>query len=194
MPKLVFYVNRFFQGFLTLFCKVFIWFTGWKIIGPEPACPKYVALAGPHTSNWDFPVFMSVVGVYKMRVSFLGKSSLFKGPMGRVFYYLGGIPVERKSAARGDVVQQVVKIFDEKEQLILGIAPEGTRSKVDGWKTGFYRIALDAGVPVALAFIDARKKEVGFGPLFYPTGDMEADVKAMQAFYNSKQGIVPQNQ
>ncbi|MBV1901728.1 MAG: 1-acyl-sn-glycerol-3-phosphate acyltransferase [Kordiimonadaceae bacterium] len=159
-----------------------------------PTCPKYVALAGPHTSNWDFPVFMSVVGVYKMRVSFLGKASLFAGPMGRMFYYLGGIPVERQSATRGDVVQQVVKIFEEKERLILGIAPEGTRSKVDGWKTGFYRIALEAGVPVQLAFIDARRKEVGFGPLVHLTGDMEGDVKEMQAFYSSKQGIIPQNQ
>ncbi|NVJ98303.1 MAG: lysophospholipid acyltransferase family protein [Alphaproteobacteria bacterium] len=153
-----------------------------------------VVIAAPHTSNWDFPVFMAAVGYLRLNVSFLGKHSLFSGPIGWLFYWLGGIPVDRDANTAKDIVGQAVAAFDERDELVLGIAPEGTRSKVTKWKTGFYRIALGAGVPILTAYVDSRTKEIGFGEPFEPTGDMEADIAALQAFYTDKQGINPTNQ
>ena len=179
---------------LGLFSKVFLRLRGWKVVGTVPKEPKYITLIAPHTSNWDFLTILSVVGTHHLQVSFIGKASLFKGVLGWLFYYLGGIPIDRNNPKRGDVVQQIVDVFASRDRLILGITPEGTRSKVDNWKTGFYRMALGAKVPLVLAFIDARAKETGFGPTFMPTGDIEADMAEIQAFYATKLGINPENQ
>lgn len=195
MTTSVIYNNSFFSGCLYFVGKVFLKLGGWKVLADGfPEDNKVVVIAAPHTSNWDFPVFMAAVGYLRLNVSFLGKHTLFKGPLGWLFYYLGGIPVEREGVAASDIVDQAVGAFEAREQLILGIAPEGTRSKVSKWKTGFYRIALKAGVPILPAYLDASKKEIGFGPLFHPTGDLDADMAAIQAFYADKQGIKPANQ
>lgn len=167
---------------------------GWKVVGEVPNIPKFVAIAAPHTSNWDFPIFMSVVGVLRLRVRFLGKHTLFKGPIGWLFYWLGGIPVEREGNDVADVVKRAAEAFASRDELILGLAPEGTRSKVSKWKSGFYRIAVAADVPIVLAFVDSKKREVGIGPVFMPTGDMAADMAKIQAFYAEKAGLKPRNQ
>jgi 1-acyl-sn-glycerol-3-phosphate acyltransferase len=155
---------------------------GWRMEGPAPEVSKCVVVVAPHTSNWDFPVAMLYAFAFGLNVSFLGKAELFRWPVvGPLFYRLGGIPVERSKAH--DVVQSTVRAFDERECLILGIAPEGTRKKVATWKTGFYRIAIGANVPVALAFLDYGRKAGGFGPMLYPTGDIDEDMKVIAAFY-----------
>jgi len=187
------YDNRFFRSLLKGMSWTILKVGGWTLVGQLPPDKKFVAIAAPHTSNWDFPLFMGVVGVLNMRVSFLGKHTLFKGPLGWLFYYLGGIPVDRFSLSASDIVDQVISIFNQKDRLILGVAPEGTRSGVKKWKTGFYRIAVGANVPIAFAFVDSSKKEIGFGPLFHPTGNMEADFLEIQKFYQMKVGINPQN-
>ena len=163
------------------------------MIGRPPDIAKFVAIAAPHTSNWDFPIFMAAVGYLKVNISFLGKHSLFEGVFGWMFYWLGGIPVKRDANAASAVVDQVVNVFNKNENLILGIAPEGTRSRVEKWKTGFYRIATGAGVPIVPAYVDSTDKTIGFGPVFFPTGDFESDLPVLQAFYSDKKGVCPDN-
>lgn len=194
MARTVIYQNRFFSGLLHWTGKAFLRLAGWRVIGEFPKDDKLVAIAAPHTSNWDFPVFMAAVGYMRLNISFLGKHTLFNGPLGWLFYWLGGIPVDRHRKSAGDIVDQAVGAFESRERLILGIAPEGTRSKVTKWKTGFYRIAVAANVPILPAYLNAETKEIGFGEPFYPTGDMDADLAVLQAFYADKPGINPANQ
>ncbi len=189
----VIYNNRFFSALLAIVGKTFLKLSGWQVINSPPDIPKYVTIAAPHTSNWDFPIFMSTVGYLNIDISFLGKHSLFEGFFGWLFYWLGGIPVERETSVASTVVEQAVKTFAENEQLILGIAPEGTRSSVTRWKTGFYRIAYGAGVPIVPAYLDSVSKTIGFGEAFLPTGEIEADLLVLQAFYADKKGVCPQN-
>ena len=186
--------NRFFSTLLHVYGWLFLAISGWKLIGRLPEIDKYVAIAAPHTSNWDFPVFMAAVGYLRANVSFLGKHTLFENRFGWFFYWLGGIPVRRESEAASEVVDQVVKAFSKNQQLILGIAPEGTRARVDKWKTGFYRIAVAAKVPILPAYVDSSNKTIGFGEVFFPTGEMAADLMVLQDFYRDKKGINPDNQ
>ena len=193
MKRKLIYDNGFFRGLLHVIAKAFLEVTGWTVIGEAPSDDKYVVIAGPHTSNWDFPLFIAVAGYLKLRPSFLGKDSLFKGLHGRFFYYMGGIPVYREGPEAGDVVEQAIKAFADNDELILGIAPEGTRSKVDKLKSGFYRIAEGAGVPIHMAYLDSEKKEIGFGPRYVPSGDMAKDLEEIYQFYASKPGVNPRN-
>jgi 1-acyl-sn-glycerol-3-phosphate acyltransferase len=190
----VIYDNRFWSGVLYWISWVFLKCSGWKIKGELPAERKLVLIGAPHTSNWDFPVLMSLVGIKRIHVTYLGKHTLFKGPLGKFFYYLGGIPVDRHSPEAKDIIDQVVEEFAKRDDIWLGIAPEGTRTKVDKWKTGFYRIAKAAGVPVTMVFIDGKTKTMGFGETINLTEDMDADIALMQEFYKQFQGINPSNQ
>jgi len=183
------YDSRFFRGLLYWLGRAILMLGRWKLVGKVPSDAKIVAIAAPHTSNWDFPLFMSVVGVLHLRVRFFGKHTLFDGPFGKLFYWLGGIPVERETKNAAGLVDEAVAAFRTRDSLILGLAPEGTRSKVEKWKTGFYRIAVEAGVPIQLAYIDSRTREIGIGPQFLPTGDKAADLAKIQAFYADKQGV-----
>lgn len=194
MQRRLIYDNWFFRSVLRGVSFLFLKIAGWRVVGETPPFKKCVIVAGPHTSNWDFPMFMAVAGFLKLRVGFLGKHSLFEGSLGWLFYYLGGIPVDRSDRSAADIVGQVVRAFHERDQLILGIAPEGTRTKVKKWKTGFYRIAEKAGVPIVCAYVDSASKTVGFGAIFHPSGDIDADMLKIQAFYADKRGINPNNQ
>lgn len=136
---------------------------------------------------------MATVGYLRINISFLGKHTLFQGIFGWLFYWLGGIPVERENSAASTVVDQAIHRFAECEQLILGIAPEGTRTRVKKWKTGFYRIALGGGIPIVPAYVDSSSKTIGFGEAFIPSGDIESDLAILQGFYADKRGICPQN-
>ena len=136
---------------------------------------------------------MAAVGYLRLNISFLGKHTLFEGIFGWFFYWLGGIPVTRENGAASTIVDQVICAFEESDSLILGIAPEGTRSQVKKWKTGFYRIALGAGVPIVPSYVDSASKTIGFGPVFLPTGDMESDLIILQRFYADKRGVCPAN-
>ena len=161
-------------------------FTGWSVAGEVPRGIPFVAIVAPHTSNWDFPVGLAAAFQLRVDVRWLGKHTLFKPPFGGLMKWLGGYPVNR-SAPQG-ITAQAVEMFEKETDLILAITPEGTRSKVTEWKTGFYRIAVAANVPVLMAYFDYPNKVVGLGPLFYPTGDMEKDMKEIQAFYQNFKG------
>lgn len=188
MKKLV-YDFRFLRWILYGLAILILKFGRWKLVGQPPNLKKFVVVAAPHTSNWDFPVFMSLVGYWGLRVRFLGKDTLFTGPLGKLFYGLGGISVTRGSKQAAALVDAGIKEFGQADEMILGIAPEGTRSGGAVWKTGFYRIAVGAGVPIGLAYLDKESRELGFGGVFYPTGDQEKDIQAIKEFYADKKGI-----
>jgi 1-acyl-sn-glycerol-3-phosphate acyltransferase len=165
------------RGLAFSFLKVF----GWRLEGRLPDVDKLVVIAAPHTSNWDLPVLLSVAFALRAKACWLGKHSLFRRPFGFLFRWMGGIPVYR--SASQNMVAQSVEMFRNSEKLILTIPPEGTRSKVSHWKTGFYYIALGAGTPIAMAFIDYKRKASGVGPTLYPTGNIEVDMEVIRNFY-----------
>jgi 1-acyl-sn-glycerol-3-phosphate acyltransferase len=165
---------------------------GWCIEGEVPDERKFVAIAAPHTSYWDFPHMMAFGFATGQHISFLMKASLFRGPAGALFRALGGIPVDR-STSRG-LVEAVTRSLDKADELILVIAPEGTRRRGEYWKSGFYHAARGAGVPIAMGFLDYGRRAVGYGPLLWPSGDIESDVLALQAFYADKRGRHPEQQ
>ena len=138
--------------------------TGWKFDGGLPNEPKFVIIVAPHTSNWDFPVGLAALFALGFRISFLGKHSIFKWPLGLFMRWLGGIPVER-SVSR-DRVAESVAAFNSTDKLILVIAPEGTRKLVPRWKTGFYHVAHGARVPIVPIVFDFGRKTIGIRPPF----------------------------
>ena len=159
---------------------------GWTVDGAAPDTPKYVVIFAPHTSNWDLPMVIIYALVLRVTVWWLGKSSLFRGPLDWVFRWLAGIPVDRRSAH--NVVAQTVAMFAQRDRFAVGIAPAGTRKQVSEWKTGFYHIARGANMPIALSYVDYRLKRGGIARLVTPTGDLEQDVEAMQSFYKGVTG------
>jgi 1-acyl-sn-glycerol-3-phosphate acyltransferase len=162
---------------------------GWKLTGEFPDIPKYVMIGAPHTSNWDFVFIMLLMFGKNVRFNWVGKDSLFKGPMGGLYKSLGGVPVRRDE--RRNFVSQIVDEFNRRKELIIAISPEGTRSATRHWKTGFYYMAIGAGVPILMAYIDYPRKEIGVGPLFEPTGDINADFEIIRQFYKDKKGKYP---
>jgi len=161
---------------------------GWRTHAIRPHTSHYVIIGAPHTSNWDFGLMLLLMAAEQLPIRFLGKDSLFRGPLGPIMRSLGGIPVNRRE--RTKLVDQVVAKFEEYDDLIIGIAPEGTRSKTSHWKTGFYYIALKANVPIAMAYLDYGNKIIGVGPNFMPSGDLNADFEIIREFYT---GIIGKN-
>jgi 1-acyl-sn-glycerol-3-phosphate acyltransferase len=143
----------------------------------------------PHTSNWDFPVGLMVCFALRLKVYWMGKASLFPPLLGSVMRWLGGIPVNREKT--GNLVAATVDAYQRNPCLVVVVPPEGTRSKVRQWKTGFYYIAQGAGVPIALGYLDFAKKEAGLSTMFEPTGDIDADMAAIRAFYAGIKGRNP---
>ncbi|MGE0554726.1 MAG: lysophospholipid acyltransferase family protein [Gemmatimonadales bacterium] len=156
---------------------------GWRMEGSFPEVPKLVVIAAPHSSNWDFVIAILYVIALGIRVRFIAKQELFRGPMGWLMRWAGGTPVDR-SAPRG-VVEQVVDEIARTPKIVLGITPEGTRRYGAGFKSGFYRIAHDAGVPIVPGFLDWSRKAVGVMAPFTPTGEMEDDVRRIRALYGT---------
>ncbi|HVO68217.1 MAG TPA: lysophospholipid acyltransferase family protein [Syntrophales bacterium] len=162
---------------------------GWRRSGQLPKIPKFVVIAAPHTSNWDFPIGLAIVFAFKMKMNWLGKDSLFRWPFGSFFKWLGGIPISRSKS--GDIVAQMIKTFKIRAKMVMVVAPEGTRKKVKYWKTGFYRIAQGADIPIVMGFIDYVRKMGGFGPTLMPCGDIESDIEKIRAFYDNVTGKIP---
>jgi 1-acyl-sn-glycerol-3-phosphate acyltransferase len=162
---------------------------GWRIEGKLPDIPKFILVGAPHTSNWDFLLFLGVIFSLRANVRFMGKAELFRFPVGWFFRYCGGVPVDRKKAT--GLVEQMVKVCAESEKFILTIAPEGTRHQVTEWKRGFYHIARNAGIPLVMAVVDGRHKTVRIGQVFHPTDDMEEDMKTIRGFFEGAGGIKP---
>lgn len=172
--------------------RVFFFLSGWKATGAPAPYRKYVLLAAPHTSNWDGIILLPASSILGLDLRFLGKDSLFKGPLGWLLRALGGIPIDRSK--RQSVVSQAVEWFQKSDDLVLGIAPEGTRAYTEGWKTGFYYIALEAKVPIAMGYIDYAKKEGGIFPEFLePTGDIEKDFEFFRKWYGPCVAGRPEN-
>ena len=161
----------------------FLKLTGWRIEGALPAhAAKCVLIAAPHTSNWDLPYTLMVAFALRLNICWMGKQSLFRAPFGGVMRWLGGIPVNREQSTNLVAASaQAIRAAGGPFQLI--VPPEGTRSKTRYWKTGFYYIAREAQVPIVMAYMDYERKLSGLGPLFEPTGDVDADVAAIKAFY-----------
>jgi 1-acyl-sn-glycerol-3-phosphate acyltransferase len=163
-------------------CAVFyLKLTGWKREGQAPSHDKYVVIAAPHTSNWDFPICLAILLSFKIKPCWMGKSGMFRWPLGRFFRLLGGIPIDRSKS--NNVVEQSIEAIKRRMKMVLVISPEGTRKKVAYWKTGFYHIAHSAKIPIALGFLDYGRKAGGFGQVFYTTGNIEADMRAIKKFY-----------
>ncbi|MBN2298125.1 MAG: lysophospholipid acyltransferase family protein [Deltaproteobacteria bacterium] len=179
-------VRTILRWFSLAYLKIF----RWKYEGRVPDLPKFVMIAAPHTSNWDFPITMFLAFALNIKVYWMGKASIFKRPFGPVMRWLGGIPVDRSRS--NNIVDQTVEVFNSHENLIIIVPPEGTRNKVSYWKTGFYRIAHGAKVPIVLGFVDYRRKAGGIGPVVIPTGNIEADMYQIQSYYEGVTGKYPE--
>ncbi|WP_291989809.1 1-acyl-sn-glycerol-3-phosphate acyltransferase [Candidatus Accumulibacter sp. ACC007] len=172
-------VNSVLRAFSVSFLKI----TGWKIEGTlPPSASKSVLIAAPHTSNWDLPYTLMVAFALRLNIYWMGKAQIFRPPFRGLMMWLGGIPVARETANNLVAASAAaLQAADGPVQLI--VPPEGTRSKTRQWKTGFYHIAVSAQVPIVLAYMDYEKKVSGLGEIFVPTGDVEADIAAIKAFY-----------
>lgn len=162
---------------------------GWRFEGQFPQHKKMVLAVAPHTSNWDFVIGLAVAFSLKLKISFFGKHSIFIPPFDRLLRGLGGIPIER-SRAHG-VVSQISDKMKSSEQMILCLSPEGTRSRIEKWKTGFLHIAHRADVPVFLVAFDYAKKQVIFGPDIKISADIEAELLNVYSFYANVQAKFP---
>jgi len=160
---------------------------GWRVEGQLPDLPKFILIGAPHTSNWDFVLFLGVIFTLRANVRFMGKVEVFRPPFGWFFRYCGGVPVDRKKST--GLVEQMVKASNESERFILTIAPEGTRHQVSEWKRGFYHIAKGAGLPIVMAIVDGKHKTVRVGQVFKPTEAIEADMKIIKGFFEGITGI-----
>jgi hypothetical protein len=168
----------------------FLKISGWRTEGRPPDIPKFVVIAAPHTTNWELPIALALAFAFRIKISWMGKDSLFRRPFGAFFRWLGGIPVDRTKSH--GMVDQSIQAFHENERLVLVLAPEGTRSRTKYWRTGFYHIARGAAVPIVLGFIDYRRKVGGIGPMIIPTGDIETDMRTIGAFYANVTGKYPE--
>ena len=177
-------VNTLLRGVSIAFLRL----TGWKVVGKLPSdAAKSVLIAAPHTSNWDLPYTLMVAFALRLNVYWMGKKSLFSPPFGGIMMWLGGIPVDR-SQSNNLVAASSAAIARATGPLQLIVPPEGTRSGTRYWKTGFYYIAAGAGVPIVMAYLDYDKKVGGLGPVFTTTGDIDADMAAIKAFYAGVKG------
>lgn len=166
--------------------RIILWIfraKGWTATGQAPTKRRFVMIAAPHTSNWDFVLFLGVTERLGIRPHFMAKNSLFKWPMQRFMLDMGGVPVDRTSSH--DYVEQMIGEFTRRNEFMLALGPEGTRGGVKRWKSGFYHIAHGAKVPIQLAFVDNENRVAGFGPLIEPSGDYKADMAKILSFYRS---------
>ena len=174
---------------LRIISRFSLWIQGWRVQGQLPDIPKFVIVGAPHTSNWDFAMFLALAFVLKGDLRYMGKKELFRWPFAGFFRWCGGVPVDR-SRSQG-LVEQMVQAIREADHFQLVITPEGTRKVVSQWKLGFYHIAKRAGIPIVAGYVDSCTKTCGIGPTFTLTDDLEADIKAIQAFFKDKVGINP---
>lgn len=155
----------------------------WKVVGPFPNTPKLVLVGGPHTSNWDGIVGVAAMLTLDLDIQIMAKHTLFRGPVGWILNWLNAIPINRTQTS--GVTEQMVERFNSSEKLFLGITPEGTRSGSTNWRTGFYRIANDAHVPIMPVALDFGVRQIRLAPSFYPTGNMDDDIQHLQEFIYS---------
>jgi 1-acyl-sn-glycerol-3-phosphate acyltransferase len=166
----------------------FLRLNDWKVEGALPAqARKAVLIAAPHTSNWDLPYTLMVAFCLRLNIRWMGKASLFRGPLGPLMRWLGGIAINREKSSNA-VAACAAALQQSTGPLQLVVPPEGTRGRTRHWKTGFYFIALQAQVPIVLAYMDYQRKVSGLGPVFTPTGDVERDMDEIKRFYLGVKG------
>ena len=172
-----------------------LWFNvlrllGWSVRGVRPPERKFIVCVAPHTSNWDWNLLVFASRALNLPSPvFVAKHSIFRGPLGPIMRKLGGIPLDRERSR--NFVDQIVAEYARRDELVIGITPEGTRSKTKYWRSGFYNIAMGAGVPITLGYLDYGQREIGMSAPFYPTGDIEADFVRIRAFYAGIQPRFP---
>ncbi len=168
---------------------------GWKVVGnvtmSKDTVKKAVLIAAPHTSNYDFFIALLLRQVIGIKSNFVGKKELFVWPFGYYFRSIGGAPLDRTSGQ--NKVQAIADLFEKRDEFRLAISPEGTRKKVENWKTGFYYIAKAANVPIIMFTLDFGRKQNKISEPFYPTDDFESDLRFIKTFFEDVQGKVPQN-
>jgi 1-acyl-sn-glycerol-3-phosphate acyltransferase len=162
---------------------------GWRLAGAAPPLRKYVVVLAPHTCNWDFPLAMLAASGYGIRLSWLGKHTIFRWPVARFLRGIGGIPVHRER--HDGLVEQIAEAFAAADSLVIGMTPEGTRTATPYWKSGFYHMARRAGVPLVLASLDRPTRRITLGPVVILTGDPAKDMEPIRAFYAGARGIHP---
>lgn len=168
---------------LRTFSRTVLRLQGWQLQGGLPAgFGKCVLIAAPHTSNWDLPYTLMAALCLRLHIRWMGKASIFRWPFGAVMRWLGGIPVRRETS-NNLVAASAAALRAAEGPLQLVVPPEGTRGKTRHWKTGFYYIALQAEVPIVMAYMDYERRIAGLGPVFQPTGDVEADMAEIKRFY-----------
>jgi len=170
--------------------KSFMLLTGWRFDGQLPNLRQFVIIVAPHTSNWDFPIGVMAMFALGLRGTFLGKDALFKPPFGFVFRWLGGVPVDRFS--KNNVVEQTIAYFKTRDQMILAISPEGTRKRIERWRTGFYWVAVGAGVPIVPVAFDFPNKRYIIHPPQVMTGDAQKDIAHLRGFFAASQACRPE--
>ena len=177
---------------LRVLSKISLKIIRWRVEGSLPTDhKKYVLIVAPHTSNWDFIMFIFTVSVLRLQPSVLIKDTLFIGPLGWFLRYCGAIPVNRKQA--GSLVTYISDIYAAKEEFVLIITPEGTRSPNAKWKRGFHHVATTAGVPILVVYVDSARRKIGVEGLMQPGEDIDADIQTLKTFFDTKKGLKPQN-
>ncbi len=172
---------------LASFCSRIFLQTGWKVDeNLPPEIKKCIIIAAPHTSNWDFWYTIASFTIYKLRIRFTVKKEWMRFPFSLLMKPLGGIAIDRTprvdESGRKSFVEAMIELFEENEELIIVITPEGSRSQRNKWKTGFYHVAMGANVPILLGYVDYQKKVAGIGKTIYPT-DFDTDMRQIMAFY-----------
>ena len=177
---------------LRVLSKIILKIIRWRVDGSLPADQKkYVLIVAPHTSNWDFFLFVLTVSVLRLQPSVLIKDTIFIGPLGWFLRYCGAIPVNRRQA--GSLVTYISGIYEEREKFVLIITPEGTRSPNANWKRGFHHVARAAEVPILVVYVDSALRTIGIEGLMDPSEDVDGDIQKLKAFFDGKKGLKPGN-
>jgi len=174
------------------FFRFLLRLVGWKALSFVPKEKRYVVIGAPHTSNWDFPLGICYILSAGVPYRFMGKDALFRWPQKYLFKALGGISVDRSNKTQ--LTTRMAEFINSQDEIALVLAPEGTRSKISYWRSGFYYIALEAKVPIVFAVFDFARKEIGMKDMFMPTGDLQADMKVIKEFYQDIAGRFPEKQ
>jgi len=173
------------------FARWLLHLAGWQLEGVRPPYDRYVLIAAPHTSNWDFPYMLAFAAAFDIKVTWMAKHSLFFPPLGWLMRALGGMPIVRHE--KRNVVDAMVELFSSVAQLVLVVPTEGTRDRTEYWKSGFYHIARQAGIPIIPSFLDFGARRGGFGPALVPGADIRGDMQYFRDFYAGMAGKFPAN-
>lgn len=177
---------------LRVISRIILKIIRWRVVGSIPTDQrKYVLIVAPHTSNWDFVLFVLAVSVLRLKPSVLIKSTLFVGPLGWFLRYCGGIPVNRSQAS--SLVSYIASIYQENEDFVLIVTPEGTRSPNANWKRGFHHVATAAQVPIVIVYVDSVIKTIGVEGMMEPSDDVDGDLVKLKKFFDTKSGLKPKN-